>query len=181
MQLIDVVIMAIAVEFLGDPLQRRQTSVAIRKAQRVELIDQVVFPTWPLPGGIPPNIGAASRHQGTGSQVGVCHLSRCRILNALRNSILPGQFKTIAVASPRCSGKPCREALKPPEFSIRRGREVDGVACIISEIPKEPDTADIRPCVQDGKPLSAFLIKAGRPMPDRSRIIIEPAKSAARD
>jgi hypothetical protein len=101
-------------------------------------------------------------------------------LNALRNSILPRQFKPIALASPRCSGKLCRVAFEPPEFSIRREREFDGAARIVGEIPDEPDTAHIRPCVQNGVPLPAFLIKARRSMPDRSRIIIEPSRSRLR-
>jgi len=48
-KIVQIVVMRVAVQLLGDTLQRRQCRIAIGEAQRMKLVNQIIFPARSLP------------------------------------------------------------------------------------------------------------------------------------
>ena len=173
-EFIEVVVAAVAVEFLGDPLERRQRGVAVREPQRMQLVDLVVFPAWPRPSLIMPSIIGTYGDQRARAQVRTLDPARRRILRRGIGAVPVGQHEAVAVASARRARETPRGTLPPPELAVGSASQVERARQIVGEVTSEAHPRDLRPGVDDGVPGAALLIKARRPLPDRRRVAIEP-------
>ena len=174
-QIMQVVVAAIAIELLSDPLERRQAPVPARKAQRVQLVDQVILPARPLPGLIAPAIGLAVGDDRAGSQARVLDLARGRVLHAQIRAIRQREQKMISVPGRGRAGERRPGALEPPELAVGGASELDRSALLIGELADQTDAQDVRPGMEDRVPIAAVGIEAWWSRPDGIGVVVEPA------
>src|SRR4051794_41896494 len=154
-----------SLQFLRYLLERSQAGVPLGEAQRVQLVDAVVFPAGPLPSAVAPAEFAAHGDQRTRPKVGTLDPAGSRVLALPLGPVVLVEYEPVPVAGGWRPAERRVPSLEPPKLAVGGLGQVDRPAGPPRAVAGQPDPIDVRLDVDDGVPGPAILVEEACSVP----------------